>query len=156
MTQRLLGAGFALFGLAIIVLSLQLPAPIAAARIHYGPGFFPIILGIVTLGGGILLAVLKPEAIDPAEGEERYGLRDFLKPLMVCVAALIYIYFSAQIGFLLLSPVILIALLLLGRVELRTALAVGIVVPIIIHVVFAKLLLVPLPLGLLTPWGAYL
>lgn len=156
MTQRLLGAGLALFGLAIVYLSLQLPAPIAATRIQYGAGFFPIILGTVIAISGALLAVAKSALVHDEDEGERFALRDFGKPLIVLIAALIYVYFSQQIGFLLLAPVILTGLLLLGRVGWLQALAIGIIGSVVIYVVFAKLLLVPLPLGLLTPWSGWI
>ncbi|SDG15395.1 tripartite tricarboxylate transporter TctB family protein [Pelagibacterium luteolum] len=155
MTQRFLGAGLALFGLAIVYLSLQLPAPIAATRIQYGAGFFPIILGSVIAIAGALLAVAKTALVHEEEGD-RYALRDFGKPLVVLIAALIYVFFSQQIGFLLLAPVILTGLLLLGRVGWLQALAIGIIGSVVIYIVFAKFLLVPLPLGLLTPWSGWI
>lgn len=85
-----------------------------------------------------------------------FALKDFGKPLIVLIAALIYVYFSQQIGFLLLAPVILTGLLVLGRVSWLKALTIGIVGSVAIYLVFAKLLLVPLPLGLLTPWSGWI
>ena len=156
MTQRLLGAGLALFGLAIVYMSLQLPAPIAATRIQYGAGFFPVILGCVIAIAGALLAVAKTALVHDDDEGERFAVRDFGRPLVVLIAALSYIYFSQQIGFLLLAPVILTGLLLVGRVPMVHAALIGIVGSIIIYVVFAKVLLVPLPLGLLTPWSGWI
>src|SRR5690554_1169983 len=122
MAQRLMGAGLGLFGLAIIILSMQLPQPLAATRIAYGPGFFPLILGIVIAGDGVLLPVVgSNEAVD--ESSSRFTLRAFGKPLIVCLAALVYVMFSQQIGFLVLAPIILTGLLLLGRVPILTSLA---------------------------------
>lgn len=77
MTQRLLGAGLALFGLAIIYLSLQLPAPIAATRIQYGAGFFPIILGSVIAVAGALLAVAKTALVHDEDQGDRFCAQGF-------------------------------------------------------------------------------
>jgi putative tricarboxylic transport membrane protein len=156
MTQRLLGAGLALFGLAIVYLSLQLPDPIAATRIQYGAGFFPVILGSVIAIAGALLTAAKNALVHDDEGGERFALRDFGRPLIVLIAALVYVYFSQQIGFLLLAPVILTGLLLLGRVPILQAVIIGIVGSAVIYIVFAKFLLVPLPLGILTPWSGWI
>ncbi|MFD1197973.1 tripartite tricarboxylate transporter TctB family protein [Brucella gallinifaecis] len=156
MTQRLLGAAFALFGVAVLLLAMQLPAPLAGTRIAYGPGFFPILLSIIIITAGAWLAVIGPgSAVDEVEGE-RYSLRAFAKPAVVCIAALIYIFYSQQIGFLILAPIILITLLLLGNVSLVPSIVIGLVAAITVHIVFAKILLVPLPLGLLSQWGRYL
>lgn len=157
MAQRLTGAGLALLGLIIIVLSMRLPQPLAATRIEYGPGFFPIILGIVVAAAGVLLAAARPHAAGDGDEEgPSYELRDFGKPLVVCLAALAYILLAPEIGFLIVAPVILIGLLLLGGVPLWKAFLVGVVGSITVYIVFHKLLLVPLPLGLLAPWGAFL
>jgi len=159
MTDRFIGLGFAALGIAILVLSLQLPQPLAATRIAYGAGFFPTILGIVIAAAGCAMALSKPivTADDKADDEEG-GLRpsDILKPAVVALAALVYVLFSQQLGFLVLAPIILCGLLLMGRVPLWQALLIGIAGSALIYLLFAKLLLVPLPLGVLTPLGAHL
>ncbi len=156
MTQRLVGAGFALFGILVVILAMQLPQPLAATRIAYGPGFFPLLLGIVIAAAGTWLAIIGPgQAIDELEGE-RYSLSNFAKPAVVFGAALIYVFYSQQFGFLILAPLILLTLLLLGRVSFVPAMLIAVTTSIIVYVIFAKILLVPLPLGLLSPWGRYL
>ncbi|ODT81771.1 MAG: hypothetical protein ABS76_09945 [Pelagibacterium sp. SCN 64-44] len=155
MTDKMIGLGFAALGVAILVLSLQLPPPLAATHIAYGAGFFPSILGIaIAVAGGAL--ALKP-AGDPDEVEdEEAELTHWSKPAVVMVAGLVYVLFSQQIGFLILAPIILTGLLLLGRVAVGQALAIGILGSVIVYILFAKLLLVPLPLGLLALFGAHL
>ncbi|WP_084620146.1 tripartite tricarboxylate transporter TctB family protein [Devosia chinhatensis] len=155
MTDRMLGLGFAALGLVILVLSLQLPAPIAATRIDYGPGFFPTILGVVIALSGLAMVVFKPEPVDPQDEEEPSD-KNYLRPAFVLVAALVYIFFSQQIGFLLLAPPILFSLLMVGRAALVPSVLISIIGSIVVYFLFAKLLLVPLPLGLLTPLGGYL
>jgi len=154
MTDKLIGLGFAALGVAILVLSLQLPPPLAATHIAYGAGFFPSILGIaIAIAGGAL--AFKP-AGDVEELEDEAEETHWLKPAIVMAAGLVYVLFSQQLGFLVLAPIILTGLLLLGRVALWQALAIGILGSVIVYILFAKLLLVPLPLGLLTPFGAHL
>ena len=157
MTDRMIGLGFAALGLAILVLALQLPQPLAATRIAYGPGFFPAILGsVIALAGCTMLFVKPGDADEDEEAEEAIGPSQLVKPAIVVAAALAYILFSQQLGFLILAPIILTGLLLMGRVPLLQSLLIGVPGAIIIYALFAKLLLVPLPLGLLTPLGAYL
>lgn len=157
MTSRFLGIGFTAIGAVILFLSFQLPQPLAATRIAYGPGFFPTILGMIVCVSGILLAVFNPQdEFEDDEEQKAFTWRGLVQPTVVIVAALVYILFSGQLGFLVLAPIILTSLLLMGRVAPWQALVIGMVGPVIIYVLFAKLLLVPLPLGLLTPFGAYL
>lgn len=156
MTDRMLGLGFAALGLIILVLSLQLPAPMAATRIAYGSGFFPTILAAAILASGLVMAVAKPEPFEPDDEEEETGGNHYLRPAIVALAALAYIFFSQQIGFLLLAPVILFGLLTMGRVAALQSMLISVIGSIIIYFLFAKLLLVPLPLGLLTPLGGFL
>lgn len=157
MTDKLIGMGVALLGIAILVLALQLPQPLAATRIAYGAGFFPTVLGvIIALAGGYMALFSRAEEDEAEDDEESLALKNMGRPAIVVGAALVYILFSQQLGFLILTPVILTGLLLLGRVELWRSLLIGLVGSVIIYVLFAKLLLVPLPLGILTPLGGYL
>lgn len=161
MTNRHLGFGFFAIGALILLLSLQLPQPLAATRIAYGAGFFPTILGVVIAVAGLLMAIFNPQ--DDAEDEdedsdepETAGWAHLIQPAIVIGAALVYILFSAQLGFLILAPLTLTGLLLMGRVPVGRSLIIGVGGSILIYILFAKLLLVPLPLGLLTAYGAYL
>lgn len=156
MTDRMLGLGFAALGLIILVLSLQLPAPMAATRIAYGPGFFPTIPGIAIAASGFVMLVSRPAPADPEDEEEDTGGNHYLRPAIVVIAALAYIFFAQQIGFLLLAPVILFGLLIMGRVALVQSALISVIGSIVIYFLFARLLLVPLPLGLLTPLGGYI
>lgn len=157
MSNRVLGVGFVAVGAVILFLSLQLPQPMAATHIAYGPGFFPTILGTVVAISGLLMAAFNPhDDFVEDEEQEAFAWSLYIRPAVVLAAALAYILFSAQLGFLILAPIILITLLLMGRVAVWQALVIGIAGPIIIYILFAKLLLVPLPLGMLTPIGAYL
>ncbi|TKT57973.1 tripartite tricarboxylate transporter TctB family protein [Rhizobiaceae bacterium LC148] len=157
MTNRFLGLGFVAVGAVILFLSLQLPQPMAATRIAYGPGFFPTILGAVVTIAGLLMAIINPaDAFEEDEEHDAFAWRQYIRPAIVAAAALVYILFSTQLGFLILAPIILTMLLVMGRVVLWQAFLIGIAGPVIIYILFAKLLLVPLPLGLLAPIGAYL
>jgi putative tricarboxylic transport membrane protein len=156
MTDRMLGLGFAALGLIILVLSLQLPTPMAATRIAYGPGFFPTILAVAILASGLAMSVARPEPVDPDDEIEETSSNNYFRPAVVAVAALVYIFFSQQLGFPLLAPVLLFGLLIMGQVAVLKALPISIIGSIIIYFLFAKLLLVPLPLGLLTPLGGFL
>lgn len=157
MSDKLIGLGVAILGTAILVLALQLPQPLAATRIAYGAGFFPTVLGVIIALAGLYMALFsKPEEGEPEDEGEQLAWANIGRPAIVAGAALVYILFSQQLGFLVLAPIILTGMLLLGRVEIWRSLLIGIVGSLAIYFLFAKLLLVPLPMGILTPFGGFL
>src|SRR5690606_36565690 len=157
MTNRFIGTFFVLFGSIVLYLALSLPQPLTATRIAYGPGFFPKILGAVILLCGLLMAIKGRDFTDDEDHSRQLGdWSQYTRLVIVITLTTIYIWFSDEIGFLILAPFILFVLLMIGRVSFIQSLLISIVAPIIIYGLFAKLLLVPLPLGLLSPFGAYL
>ena len=66
-------------------------------------------------------------------------------------ALLFYIFAADKLGFLICGSLILLTLFSTLRVRLRLALPLALVVTIGIHLVFYKLLRVPLPWGMLPP-----
>ena len=102
------------------------------------------------------MLVSRPAPADPEDEEEDTGGNHYLRPAIVVIVALAYIFFAQQIGLLLLAPVILFGLLIIGRVALVQSALISIIGSIVIYFLFAKLLLVPLPLGLLAPLGGYI
>jgi putative tricarboxylic transport membrane protein len=157
MTDKMIGLGFAALGIVILVLSLQLPPPVMATHIAYGAGFFPSILGVaIALAGAAMALTPAGDSAELDEADEPAEDNHWFKPALVMLAGLAYVLFAQQVGFLILAPIILTGLLLLGRVAPWRALVIGILGSVIVYVLFAKLLLVPLPLGLLTPFGAHL
>jgi len=61
-----------------------------------------------------------------------------------------YILLADKLGFLIVGPLVLLALFLAYGVRPVTAIVVAIAVTLVIHYAFYKLLRVPLPWGLLT------
>lgn len=127
-----------------------------------GPAVFPMVVGggLVLCGVLIVLGIGQGfEEPDPEPTEAHEGLARWLGPHRV-LAALVppallvfYVLASEPLGFLLTACVmVLVAALCLGA-SLRLALAVAVGAPPVVHLVFYKLLRVPLPEGLLAaPW----
>ncbi|CAN7653074.1 tripartite tricarboxylate transporter TctB family protein [Neorhizobium sp. LjRoot104] len=156
--DRGLGLLIAALGIAVIYMALQLPEPMAGSHIAYGPGFFPVLLGIATVAAGVALAVFRPDAVEneDAVASPHTGRPRLAGPLLVLLAMLAYIYFSELIGFIPLAAVTLAVLLIFGGMRVLLAIALSLVASVFIYLMFSKGLLVPLPRGLLQPWAIWL
>jgi putative tricarboxylic transport membrane protein len=127
-----------------------------------GPNVFPLVIGIGLLLCGLAIAFgightfEEEEEIVPFEGGaapapqgKLYGLRALLPPALL----IFYVVVAERVGFILTAAIIVYvtATALGARWKLALPLAVG--APIVIHLIFSKLLRVPLPIGLLPmPW----
>ncbi len=122
---------------------------------QYGPAFFPTIIGAVLFGCGVILLVrgiarLKSEPIVNL-GEWAGSSRHVGNFVLVFVVLIVYILLTDAVGFIPMSFLILSVLLTRFGCRLPTSLAIAAVVTLVIHTVFYKLLLVPLPWGILEP-----
>ena len=128
-----------------------------------GPNVFPLVVGIGLVACGLLIALgigrsfeAEPvtdagaDAASPADTPaRRNGLWVLLPPALL----LFYVFASERLGFIPTAALIIfIAALGLGA-SLRIAVPVALLAPFGVHLIFAKLLRVPLPPGLLPlPW----
>jgi putative tricarboxylic transport membrane protein len=158
MTDRMLGAGFAALGVVLLVMSIQLPAPMAATRISYGPGFFPTILSIVIVVAGVVMCALNaPEpAYEDEDDDSGSSGMSYWRPCVVGLAAIAYIMLVGIVGFPVLAAIILFILLKMGKVGNGLSALIALIGALVIYLIFARLLLVPLPLGVMSPLGGYL
>jgi putative tricarboxylic transport membrane protein len=131
-----------------------------------GPSVFPIVIGVgLCLCGGLIalrvghhfeeeaeadLAAHSDQAAAPAKEASWWrGLMALIPPALL----VLYVLAVDRLGFLLTAAtmVLVVALALGARLRLAIPLAVG--APVMVHLVFSKLLRVPLPAGLIpTPW----
>jgi putative tricarboxylic transport membrane protein len=128
-----------------------------------GPNVFPMVVGIGLVLCGLLIAFgigrsfeAEPvaethgDAVSPAEQlPTRSGVWVLLPPALL----LFYVFASERLGFAPTAAILtFVAALSLGA-SLRIALPTAVLAPIGMHAIFAKLLRVPLPDGLLPmPW----
>ncbi|MGH6624815.1 MAG: tripartite tricarboxylate transporter TctB family protein [Burkholderiaceae bacterium] len=122
-----------------------------------GPALFP---GLIAIGLGISGAVLtvrgwRARASIPMFRAESWtrSPRHFLALVMLIGAVVFYIVAADALGFLLTVVLILTALLwVLGTSPMRS-LVIAVIATVTIHFAFYKLLRVPLPWGVLTPYA---
>jgi putative tricarboxylic transport membrane protein len=127
-----------------------------------GPNVFPLVIGVglalcgLAIAFGIGHSFEEEEEIVPYEGGEApaprgklYGLRALLPPALL----LFYVLVADRVGFILTAAVIVFVTATALGARWRLALPLTVLAPIAIHLIFSKLLRVPLPIGLLPmPW----
>lgn len=140
------------FAIAEIVYARTFP------RLHgqdYGPDLFPIIIGAgLLLFGGILVArgwaqrATQPMVVVGDWAQDRGNV---VNVIILLGSVVFYIVFSTWLGFI--PSALLIQSVLLVRLgsSLVTSVIIATISTMAIHTLFAKLLLVPLPWGLLLP-----
>ena len=149
----------AIFGVVLIVFALaEIAYTQTFPRLHgqnYGPDLFPSIIGAGLIVCGIILIVkgMAQRATVPmvAIGDWAQDRRNVLNVVLLLGAVAFYILFSGWLGFLPASMLLLITLLVRLGSSWITSVIVAFATTLIIHTLFAKVLLVPLPWGILLP-----
>jgi putative tricarboxylic transport membrane protein len=127
-----------------------------------GPNVFPLVIGSGLALCGLMIAFgvghtfEEEEEIIPFEGGEAvapkssfYGLRALLPPALL----LFYVLAAERLGFIITAALIVLATSTALGARWKLSVPLAVLAPIGIHLIFAKLLRVPLPAGLLPmPW----
>jgi putative tricarboxylic transport membrane protein len=148
--DALLGAVFLALSVAILV-TIQGYSKIPGQSI--GPGAFPGLIALLL--GGCSLALIwrgwRERRAQPlvALGAWLASPRHLLNFCLTVALLVFYVLASETIGFLICGTIILLALFFSLRVKPRLAIVLALFVPLVIHLIFYKLLRVPLPWGLL-------
>jgi putative tricarboxylic transport membrane protein len=116
-----------------------------------GPALFPSVLAVLFILCGIGLIV---QGIRKRENVLKFdlgsvSLAGWINIAFILGAIVCYIFFVDYIGFLIFSFLILMILMKWLEVKMILSLAMSIGVTLAIYLLFAKILLVPLPWGLL-------
>ena len=126
--------------------------------VPYGPDLFPRIIAVMMGGGGLMLIVSGLRGAGRAPfvtlADWAREPRSYVLFFSVIGAVLFYVFLSGVLGFLLCGALMLTGLLMITR-GVRTLLSsavIGVVVTILIHLVFAEMLRVPLPFGVIERW----
>jgi putative tricarboxylic transport membrane protein len=149
----------AVFGVLLIVFAI---AEIAYTRtfptLHgqaYGPDLFPILIGVGFLVTGAILTLqgLAQRATQPLfeVGAWAADRRNVVNFALVLLALLFYILASDWLGFVPTAFIIMLVLLKSFGSGWVTALVIAALTTLGVQALFARLLLVPLPWGLLQP-----
>jgi putative tricarboxylic transport membrane protein len=127
-----------------------------------GPNVFPLVIGtgLALCGLAIALGIghsfeEKEELVPLEAGEARpptgklYGLRALLPPALL----LFYVAVADRLGFIITAALIVYVTASALGARTKLSLPLAVLAPIGIHLIFSKLLRVPLPAGLLPmPW----
>ena len=120
---------------------------------NYGPNIFPILIGVsLAICGGALLY----KGLSQTESSGIVTVGDWAKNpkiildiVLLLASVLLYVFFSNAIGFIPISIFTLSLLLYRLGSSLTKSVVIAMITTIVIHTVFAKVLLVPLPWGML-------
>ena len=117
-----------------------------------GPALFPEVLSVLFIFCGVGLVI---QGVRRREKVLKFDLGNvstagWINIGFVLGAVFCYIFFAEYLGFLIFSFVILMILMKWLKVKTLPSLVMSIIVTLSIYILFAKVLLVPLPWGL---WG---
>ena len=148
-SDTVVGAGFVTAGALIIAGTLNYPTLDAG---HPGPSLFPRILGglMAVFGGLVSLKGLRTgDATQDVEWLLLHKSTAFINAVFVLVGVTAYILFVENLGFLVMGALLLFVVMWRLKVPPLKALIVAVVFNTIVHFLFAKIMRVPLPLGIL-------
>ncbi len=149
----------AIFGVILIVFAIAVSAytttfPSLYGQ-DYGPDLFPLIIaGGLALCGVVLIirGVAQRKTMPIVQMDDWASDRHTVINVVLLIGAIIfYILCSNWLGFVLTSLIILTVLLVRFGSGLMASLIIATITTLLIHAVLAKLLLVPLPWGVLQP-----
>ena len=146
------GAILIAFAIAVIAYSQTFP------RLHgqdYGPDLFPVIIGagLIVFGGILVGRGWAQRTTQPlmAIGDWAQDRSNVTNVALLIGCVLFYILFSNWLGFIPIAFAIQALLLVRLGSSLTLSVVIAAVATMVIHTLFAKFLLVPLPWGLLLP-----
>ncbi len=148
-SDTVVGAGFVAAGALIIAGTLNYPSLEGG---HPGPSLFPRLLGgLMAIFGG-LVSVKGARARDATEDVDWLRLHrnpSFINAMFVLAGVVGYILFVEKLGFLVAGALLLFGIMWRLKVPVVKALIVAVVFNSIVHFLFAKIMRVPLPMGIL-------
>jgi putative tricarboxylic transport membrane protein len=122
-----------------------------------GPALFPGLIAVGLCACGLVLVVRgwRARSAQPwVEWEEWVNSPRHIAAFATVIAGvLLYIFLADRIGFIPLAIAILFALFMVLQVKPPRAIIVAIIATLVVHFAFYKLLRVPLPWGILTPYA---
>jgi putative tricarboxylic transport membrane protein len=149
-TDRWVGIALAMLGLAVLWSARAFP-DVPGQKL--GAAFLPMLVGTGLLLCAIALIMRSRRGRAYAgDAAAEAGSEHFGSSLVIIASVLAYVFLSERIGFLIVAPLCLMAGFLAFRIGWRRALLWAVVGTLVVHFSFYKLLRVPLPWGVLTPF----
>ena len=143
-----------LLGIAILVVVQSYPK-IPGQQV--GPAIFPGLIAAGLCIGGVLLMLHgwrhRAAAAWVHFDDWVRSPRHVLACVLVVASPAFYMLASEKLGFLITSSVILAGLMLVLKVAPGRSVLIALIATLVIHTAFYKLLRVPLPWGVLTPYA---
>lgn len=165
LSDRVTGGGIAVLGAAAAYGGYRLP-PVPGQQV--GPDVFPMVIGIGLVACGLMIAAgIGRSFEDEAEADlaQIEGSREataaapppsFLAGLRALLPPALLVFYAVSVetlGFVPTAFVMVVALVLAFGGRLKLALPLAVIAPVLVQLVFYKLLRVPLPDGFLPmPW----
>ncbi len=148
--------GLLLFALGALVLGVVQGFPKIPGQ-QVGPALFPglIAVGLCVGGALLLLRGWRARAVVPwfTGGDWMRSPRHLLAFAVLIGSIVFYMLVSQALGFVLTSTLILSLLFYVLRVGLLKSITLAVAASLLIHLMFYKLLRVPLPWGILQPYA---
>ena len=150
-TDRWVGVGLALLALAVLWSARAFPN-VPGQKL--GAAFLPMLVGAGLLLCALALIVrsVRGRAYADAPAARAAGSEHFGSALVIIGVVVFYLLLSERIGFLIVAPLCLMAGFLAFRIGWQRALLWALAGTLVVHFSFYKLLRVPLPWGVITPF----
>ena len=148
-SDAVVGAGFVAAGALIFTGTLGYPTLEAG---HPGPSLFPRLLaGLMAAFGGLLTVqgLRARDVTDEVVWLQLHRNPSFINAIFILAGVLAYIFLVERVGFLLMGALVIFVIMWRLQVRLLTAAVVAIVFNATVYFLFAKILRVPLSLGIL-------
>jgi putative tricarboxylic transport membrane protein len=148
-SDTLVGAGFAGAGVLVFAATLTYPQMEGGQP---GPALFPRIIATLMAAFGGVLAARGARARDTTQQvawRTLFQNPGFINAIYVLAGVAAYIVLADGLGFLLTSSLVILVLMWRLAVPPLKAVLVAIALTVVVHALFAKVLRVPLPSGLL-------
>jgi len=151
----MIGGGlFSCLGILIWVLTYHFPVLMEAGKRHPGPALFPRVLATLFILFGLIVILNGWRAArskTPLLSEEKAaGLKlNHFNPVLVVILIVAFIFMAPKLGFVITGTAILTILMMKLQVRPIKSLVTSVVLTCFIYFMFATLLRVPLPRGIL-------
>jgi len=135
-----IGIGIILFGVFILLNALNMPD----MPLGLGPGDFPEIVSIGLIICGFILTF---QSFFISEKTKKIYSKSSLKDVLILIfVSLLYVYLVKYIGFLYLTPFLMLATMyLFGYKKLPYAIVISVIFTLLVYYVFYGIFKVPLP-----------
>ncbi len=135
-----IGIGVVIFGIFILILTLGMPK----SPLGLGPGDYPRVVSYGLIITGIILVI---QGLREEQAQKKIYSWDTLKRVILLIfLGLLYVYLVHYIGFLYLTPFLMLATMyLFGYKKLIWGIIISILFTLIVNFIFYNIFKVPLP-----------